>query len=254
MRLPSKNLYRLVQSLILALGVAWSVGSALGKTPNGNDLALYLTEAKTDQARKALVDEAMGKQHFFRYLRIETLQEGETNGYPYIYLSMNEPSSYTTVQCTVRKSVSLAKLLEDPVTKVGDCVALTGVVAGIDVEKRLILLNPVIVRYKDIPAPKVGKELLAERDSSAVIYSYTGGKNPVNVTKRDEDLVQNEEAMIKKLGKDGWSRYLLEEIAKRDKAAKAERDKLNIYRKKPAAPDTNAPPNMASPITEDDDE
>lgn len=226
--------------------------SVLGKTANGNELALYLTEAKTDAERKALLTEALGRPHFFRYLRVLTLQEGETNGYPYVFLSMNEPSSRMTVQCTVRKTFSLAKLKEEPVTKVGDAVALTGVVASVDVAKKLITLNPVIVRYKDLLAPKPGKELLAERDSSAVIYSFTGGKNPVNVTKRDEDLLKYEKEILGTQGKEAWSQFLLKEIAKRDKAAMDERNKLNIYRNSPATPTPDASTNAPAPGSRND--
>jgi hypothetical protein len=237
--------------LLLVVVVAFAAGTALGKTSNGNELALYLTEAKTESERKALMDEALGKQHFFRYLRVLTLKEGETNGFPYVSLAMNEPSSQFMVRCFVMKSLSLAKLKEDPPTRVGDAIALTGVVASIDVSKKLIWLNPVIVRYKDLLTPKPGKEYLAERDSSAIIYSFTGGKNPANVTKRDEDLLQHEKEILGKQGKEAWSQFLLTEIAKRDKAARAERDKLNIYRNTgtPAAGSaTNSPP-----VTKDDE-
>ena len=226
--------------------------TAFGKTPNGNEFALYLTEAKTGAEQKALIADALGKQHFFRYLKIVTMQEGQTNGYPFVFLAMKEPSSHLTVWCTVMKSLSLQKLQEEPVTKVGDCVAITGVVAIADLHKNLIVLNPVIVRYKDLPAPKPGKELLAERDSSAVIYSFTGGKNPVNVTKRDADLLANEKEMLESLGKDGWSKYLLAEIAKRDKAAAEQRNKMNIFRKN-ATPEPDAGTNAPPAVTKDDE-
>lgn len=239
--------------VIIVACVALAGGAASGKTANGNELALYLTEAKTDAERKALLDEALGQQHFFRYLRVVTLDAGETNGYPYVFLSMTEPSSQMTVECKVLKSLSLAKLKEDPVTKVGDAVALTGVVAGVDVAKKLITLNPVIVRYKDLLAPQPGKELLAERDTSVIVYSFTGGKNPVNVTKRDEDLLKYEKEILDTQGKDAWAQFLLKEIAKRDQAARAERDKLDIYRKMSPPPQPNTAPNAPPPITEDDE-
>ena len=186
---------RLLSRTIAAIAVcaALAGSAALGKTANGNEFALYLTEAKTDAERKVLLQEALGQQHFFRYLRVVTLQEGETNGYPFVFLSMVEPSSQMTVWCTVMKSLSLAKLKEEPVTKVGDCVALTGVIAIADITKKLIVLNPVIVRYKDLPAPKPGKELLAERDKlniyrkNAVAPEPDPGTNaPPPVTKDDE--------------------------------------------------------------------
>lgn len=250
--MPSPS--KIILQLILLLVLMTLAGSpVLGKTPSGNEFALYLTEAKTDAEQKALVSKALGQQHFFRYLRVVTLQEGETNGFPYVFLSMTEPSSQMTVWCTVMKSLSLAKLKEEPVTKVGDCVALTGVMVIADINKKLIVLNPVIVRYKDLPAPKPGKELLAERDSSAVVYSYTGGKNPVNVTRRDEDLLQHEKEILGSQGKDAWSQFLLKEIAKRDKAALAERNKLNIYRKNSVSPVPDSATNAPPPVTKDDE-
>ena len=240
------------RTLLLAVGLAGLGRSAEGTTANGNELALYYTEAKTDTDRRVLKEAAMGKQHFFRYLQVNSLQEGEIDGYPYVYLSMREPSSQMTVSCKVMKSLSLAKLKEDPPTKVGDCVALTGVVSDMDPDQKLIKLNPVIVRFKDRLAPKAGKELLAEVDASAVIYSYTGGKTPVNVTRRDQDLLQREGEITAAQGKDGWVRFLQQEMAKRDKAALAARNKLNIFRRATAPVATNdaAPP---PPITEDEE-
>ncbi|MCX6997770.1 MAG: hypothetical protein NTV49_11955 [Kiritimatiellaeota bacterium] len=226
------------RALALAACCAWAGRSADGKTANGNELAL---------------------QHFFRYLRILSLQEGESNGYPHVSLSLCEPSSQMTVKCKVMKSLSLAKLKEDPPVKVGEAVALTGVVAGVNPAEKAITLNPVIVRHRDRLAPKPGKELLYEVDSSAVVYSFTGGKNPVNVTKRDEDLLQQEGAILASQGKDGWARFLLQEIAKRDQAALAKRNQLNIFRREAAPPTADElPPGAATnpppPITEGEDD
>jgi hypothetical protein len=156
----------------------------------------------------------------------------DNKGAPTILLKTREPSSNMQVTFLVQKSISLSVLQKDPATKVGDAVAVIGVVESADPVKRVMVLNPVIVRYKDLLAPKVGKEMLEERDSSAIVYSFTGGKKAVNVSKRDQDLVSNEKEMIEKLGKDGWAEYLIAEIAKRDKAERVERDKLDIYKKK----------------------
>ena len=57
---PSKSSLRLILLLVL---VTLAGSSAFGKTPNGNEFALYLTEAKTDTERKALVSQALGQQH-----------------------------------------------------------------------------------------------------------------------------------------------------------------------------------------------
>ena len=250
---------RLGRALALAACLAWPDRSADAKTANGNELALFFTEATNDSERQTLVNEALKKQHFFRYLRIISLQESATDGYPCVDLAMCEPSSQMTVKCRVMKTLSLARLKEDPPVKVGDAVALTGVVTGVDPVQKLITLNPVIVRYRDRPAPKAGKELLYEVDSSTVVYSFTGGKNPVNVTKRDEDLLSQEGAILAAQGKDGWARFLLQEIAKRDKAAQAERNQLNIFRKEtapaePAGATPGAATNPPPPITEDEED
>jgi len=222
-----------------------TVCTAWGTIPSGNEFALYLTEAKTPSARKTILDEALGKQHFFRYLCIMSMEQGEAGGASFIMLTTTEPSSRMTVKFKVVKSLSLAVLKEAPVSGVGDSVAVTGVVESADPAKRVIILNPVIVRYKDRLAPKVGKEMYYEQDSSGIVYSFTGGKEPVNVSKRDEDLLQFEDKIIAEKGKDGWAQFLLGEIAKRDKAAKAERDRLGIYKKETTPAPTPSP---AAPV------
>jgi hypothetical protein len=207
--------------------------SAFGvPVPNGNEFALRLIEARTPAERKTVLAEGVGKNHFFRYLQVIELTKSSNNGAPVIFLKTREPSSGMQVSFLVQKSISLSVLQKEPITKVGDAVAVVGVVERADPVKREFVLNPVIVRYKDLLAPKVGKEMLSERDTSAIIYSFTGGKKAVNVSKRDEDLIANEKEMIEKLGKDGWAEYLLAEIAKRNKAEIIERDKLDIYKKK----------------------
>ncbi|MFO7937879.1 MAG: hypothetical protein R6V06_09785 [Kiritimatiellia bacterium] len=217
-------------STLIAVFCVCSVNAAA--VPNGNDCALELVEARTPDEMKELIDAAAGKKHFFRYLEVLALKEGSNNGAPVIGLKTREPSSDMIVKFLVQKSVSLSKLLEPPKTSVGDAVAVIGVIESIDPEKKEMVLNPVIVRYKDRLVPKVGREMLEEIDSSAVIYSFTASGESVNVSKRDEDLIRNADEMIEKLGNDGWADYLRREIAKRDRAERKARDKLDIYKKK----------------------
>jgi len=217
---------------VVLLGVLSGVSARGAAVPNGNEYALSLVEAKTPAERKKLVTQGVGKNHFFRYLQVLEITKQDNKGAPVILLKTREPSSNMQVTFLVQKSISLSVLQKDPATKVGDAVAVIGVVESADPVKREMVLNPVIVRYKDLLSPKVGKEMLEERDASAIVYSFTGGKKAVNVSKRDQDLVANEKEMIEKLGKDGWAEYLLAEIAKRDKAERVERDKLDIYKKK----------------------
>lgn len=240
---------------------------AVATTANGNEFCLFLTEAKTEPARKEIMDAAVGKQHFFRYLRITDIQEGEENGYPNMTLITCEPSSKMMVKFIVRKTASLIVLKQDPPSKVGDAVAVTGVVRTAEKKSNTVFINPVIVRYKDRLSYKPGREMLEEVDKSAIVYSFTGGKEPVNVTARDRDLLAQEGRITAEKGKDGWAKYLTAEIAKRDKAAAEVLNKLGVYRKEPGQEEskdeesetkdddsggtTNAPPSV---LTEDDDE
>ena len=218
-------------SFITVVSVLLSLCSARGAAvPNGNEYALELVETKAPSMLKEVVAAGKGKKHFFRYLEVLDIKPGKNRGAPVIGLKTREPSSDMIVKFLVQKSISLSVLQQSPATEVGDAVAVTGVIERIDPKKKEIILNPVIVRYKDRLAPKVGKEMLSEIDSSAVIYSFTAGKKPVNVSVRDKDLLVNEKKMIKEMGNDAWAEYLLKEIAKRNKAERAKRDKLNIYK------------------------
>ena len=221
--------FAFICALIAVLGVSSADAAAV---PNGNDYALEISEAATPADIKYVLSEGVGKQHFFRYLEVLAIKKGNNKGAPVIGLKTREPSSDMIVKFLVQKSVSLSKLLEAPETQVGDAVAVTGVIEKVDPKKKTIVLNPVIVRYKDRLAPKVGREMMEEVDDSAIIYSFTAGTRPVNVSKRDEDLIRNEKEMVEKLGKDGWANYLRAEIEKRNKAERKARDKMNIYKKK----------------------
>lgn len=241
-----------IRGVVVAVACLFlGIGLSQAAVPSGNEFARDLTLAKTPTMRKMILDEALGKSHFFRYLRIVDMEEGVTNGCPYIKLVTSEPSSSMMVKFMVVKTLSLGVIKDTPASGVGDALAVTGNIRSVDPAKRCIVLEPVIVRYKDILARKGGKEMLNERDSSGVVYSFTGGNEPVNVTKRDADLVQNEEEMIAKLGKDGWARYLLDEIAKRNKAEKARRAKLDIYKKEAASGESGVP--VQSVITGDEE-
>jgi hypothetical protein len=245
---------------MMRAGFCWSVSVAglffsgifaQGAVPSGNEVARDLTFAKTASMRKMILDEALGKPHFFRYLQILEMESGVEQGCPIINLTTCEPSSKMFIKFKVVKTISLGKLKEAPESKVGDAIAVTGNIQSVDPVKRVMVVHPVIVRYKDLLARKGGKEMLEERDTSGVVYSFTGGKEPVNVSKRDEDLVQYEGKILAERGKDGWARFLLDEIAKRDKVEKAARAKLDIYKKETVTEDSKVP--VQSVITGDED-
>jgi hypothetical protein len=190
-------------------------GLAKAATSNGNEFALALTEAKTPKTRLSVFESAKGRPHFFRYLQIMEMQSHSENGRESLMITAFEPSSYMDVVFTVSMPVSLSILKTDPVSKVGDAIAVTGKVIGVDVRKNAIQLDEPIVRHKDRLTPKVGKELLSEVDPGATFYSYTEGPRPVNLEARDRDLLQHRDRILGAGGPKGWVEFLETEIAKR---------------------------------------
>ncbi len=196
-------------------------GSATGKTSNGNDFALYLSEAQTPAEQKALIDDAKGRPHYFRYLCILGMQEGKEDGTPFVKIKAMEPASMFYVLFKVRKPVSIKKLSEDPESKIGDAIAVTGRIARADPQKKQLELNPVIVRHKDRLAPKIGKELLYELDPNATCYSFTEVSPGVQVPYKHRDLLAHKSKILGAQGPKAWVDFLNAELAKRKQAEKA---------------------------------
>lgn len=214
------NVNRLnIATLVL---LALLTGMALGRTSNGNDFALYLSEARTPEEQKELIDDARGRPHYFRYLCIVGMQEGMTrDGYPFVTIKAMEPASLFYVMFRVRKPVSLKKLKETPESNVGDAIAVTGKIASADPGKKRIELNPVIIRHKDRLAPKIGKELFYELDPNATCYSFTEVSPGVQVPYKHRDLLKHKEKVLGNKGPQAWVDFLNAELAKRKQAAKA---------------------------------
>ena len=206
---------RALSSLVLLGIVVGGPAIARADTPNGNDFALFYSEAKDEATRKSLLEEALGKPHAFRYLQVMELDEGSADGATGVRITAFEPASCLDVKFTVTKAVSLSVLRAEPVTKRGDAIAVTGKVAGVDGKSNAILLESCIVKHKDRLNPKMGKELLGEVDPSAVFYSYTAGPRPVNLSYRDRDLLQHKERILAEKGPAGWVEFLEQEVAKR---------------------------------------
>ena len=158
---------------------------------------------------------AIGRPHFFRYLQIMEMETVHKEGRKGIRIVAFEPASYLDVHFTVTKSASLHILKEDPVSKIGDAIAVTGIVKGASKDANTILLESTIVRHKDRLSPKRGKELLCEVDPRATFYSYTGGNHVINLTYTDRDLLKHKDRILAQRGKQGWTDFLAAEVAKR---------------------------------------
>lgn len=208
---------RLRRALLAALA-STLLAPALARTSNGNDFALAFAEARDDAERKALLAEALNRPHFFRYLQIMEIGAATApDGTAAVRITAFEPASLMDVRFTVSMPVSLALLRQDPPSKVGDALAVTGVVTGADHAKNTIELGQTIVRHKDRLSPKLGKEMLCEVDPGAVFYNYTAGSRPVTLTWRDRDLIRHKERILAEKGPDGWVEFLEQELARRNK-------------------------------------
>ncbi len=207
-------------SLLIPFLAAAGLASAVARTSNGNDFALYFSEAKDAAGRKQVLDEARGRPHFFRYLQIMRIEETGVDDRTGVRITAFEPASLMDVRFTVTKPVSLALLRKDPATRKGSAIAVTGRVLSADAEKNLIELGDSLVRYKDRLSPKIGKELLCEVEPGAVFYNYTAGSRPVTLTYRDRDLIRHKERIVAEKGPEGWVAFLEKEVARRDKQRK----------------------------------
>ena len=184
-------------------------------TSNGNEFALAVSEAKSTAAKSKLLETALGRPHFFRYLQIIEMQNIGTSDREALQIIAFEPSSYLDVKFTVSMPVSLSILKAEPVSKIGDAIAVTGKVTGIEPNKNTIFLDEPIVRNKDRLSPKIGKELLSEVNPGATFYSYTEGPRPLKLEARDRDLLQHRDRIMATGGPKAWFEFLESEIHKR---------------------------------------
>ncbi len=191
---------------------------ASAETSNGNDFALSYAEAKGPAAKAKELEGAKGRPHYFRYLQIMEIEPATENGHEGFKITAFEPSSYLDVKFTLVMPVSVKMLKEDPASKRGDAIAVTGRV--VDVQGNAIFLESPIMRHKDRLSPAMGKELLGDINPGAIFYSYTEGPRPVQLEFRDRDLLVNRDEILAKSGPKGWAAFLEGEIAKR-KAARA---------------------------------
>jgi len=220
--------------LLCAILVALSaIRNTDARTENGNDICLYLSEAIEAKNRgelKHLKEVSKGINYFFRYLEIIEMKSGRTGGRPYIDIVAREPGSDFTLRFTVKKKRSLTRLLEEPESRRGSTIAVTGRAISIDEKGKVMVLDPVIVRHKDRKTPKRGKELLGEVDPTARYYSFTAVKGKkVELSYADRDILpwgliedpaergRAKRATLQQYTDEEWADYLLNELAKRDK-------------------------------------
>ncbi len=216
---------RIPAALLLPVLLFAAATPAAARTANGNEFALYYSEAKTPAARADLLREAKDNPHFFRYLQIISIRTGTTNDAECVHITAFEPSSLMDVTFTITAPVSLKTLRTAPESGPGEAIAITGRVLSVDEKRNAIVLGETLVRHKDRLSPAVGKELLCEVTPNGTFYSFTGGGKEVNLTYQDRDLLRHQSEIISKQGKKGWSDFLEAELAKRNAARAQEGQK-----------------------------
>jgi hypothetical protein len=213
----------MLRELIIALNMALTacligcaaVPSALAQNANGNDFALAWVEARSDQVRRAMLEEAGRRPHYFRYLQIVEMETIESGGRRAVKITALEPASALDVSFTINQRIGLGTLDEEPKSVPGRAVAVSGVIRGVDTETGTIILDPTVLRHKDRLTPKVGKELYYELDNRAGFYSFTGGREPVSVSFRDRDLLRHRDRILAEGGDQAWADFLQREIRRR---------------------------------------
>jgi hypothetical protein len=113
---------------------------------------------------KEMEKDAVGNLFFFRYMKI-TEKKAITNAAQHsVSFKVMEPSGGMYVEFVVVKKESL-KVAET--VQEGDALAFIGRIRTISKADRKIVLESVILRYKDRTDPVKGKELLSDADPNA---------------------------------------------------------------------------------------
>ena len=197
----------------------WIAGScAFGQvsaTFNGNDLALYYSEARTQRERVEVLQSAGRRAHYFRYLQIMEMEEQHDGRRRSVHIVAQEPASGMDIAFVVNRPVSLRVLDEEPESRRGRAIAISGIVSHVDDETGTMVMEQAIVRHKDRLAPLLlGREMLHEIDDRAIFYSFSGGRETIQLSYRDRDLLQHR-SILTEQGDQAWADFLASEIAKR---------------------------------------
>ncbi|MCG2659910.1 MAG: hypothetical protein L6437_06675 [Kiritimatiellae bacterium] len=149
----------------------FAVGLCLGFAPegiaepvrNGNELALAWS-TNNAAGKQVLQKQALGIFHTLRYLRVTAVKQDQPVKGAVTVMTI-EPSSDMKVSLVVTKRLSLE--LANGLTT-NDCVSAYGRIKTIGGEDpNLMVVNPALLKHKDINAPKLTKELLNEVDHAA---------------------------------------------------------------------------------------
>lgn len=156
---------------------AFVVGLLLGCAPagmaepvrNGNELALAWS-TNNAAGKQAVQKQATGIFHTFRYLQVTAVKKDQPVTGAVTVMTI-EPSSDMKVALVVTKQLSLE--IANGLTT-NDCVSAYGRIKTFGggnghggETPNLMVVDPALLKHKDIKAPKLTKELLHEVDPTA---------------------------------------------------------------------------------------
>jgi hypothetical protein len=209
------NTRSLLASVFFCSGIAALAQQSA--TWNGNDLALSYSEARNARDRAAVLASAARRPHYFRYLQIMEMEEVNKDGRTEVRIVAQEPASGMDIAFVINQRVSLKTLGEDPVSQRGRAIAISGIVSHVDDKTGTMHMRQAIVRHKDRLSPSLlGREMLYEIDDRNIFYSFSGGRETVQLAYRDRDLLQHRR-ILDEQGDQAWADFLAREIAAREK-------------------------------------
>ena len=136
---------------------------------DGNELALAWSTSNA-AGKQRMYKQVAGIFHTFRYLRVTAVKKDQPVANAVTVMTI-EPSSDMKVALVITKQLSLE--LANSLTT-NDCVSAYGRIKTIGggnghggAAPNLMVVNPALLKHKDLKAPKLTKELLHEVDPTA---------------------------------------------------------------------------------------
>ena len=159
----------------IGLGFGFAPAGLAEPVRNGNELALAWS-TNNAAGKQVVQKQATGIFHTFRYLRVTAVKKDQPVTGAVTVMTI-EPSSDLNVALVITKQLSLE--LANGLTT-NDCVSAYGRIKSIgsgnghgggnghgDESPNLMVVDPALLKHKDINAPKLTKELLHEVDPTA---------------------------------------------------------------------------------------
>ncbi|MBU0715005.1 MAG: hypothetical protein KJ964_06580 [Verrucomicrobia bacterium] len=164
-----KTMIAICVFVVVGLGLEFVPEGIAEPVRNGNELALAWS-TNNAAGKQVMRQQVTGIFHTFRYLRVTAIKKDQPVTGAVTVMTI-EPSSDMKVALVITKQLSLD--LANGLTT-NDCVSAYGRIKTIgggsghgSEAPNLMVVDPALLKHKDINAPKLTKELLNEVDPTA---------------------------------------------------------------------------------------